>query len=139
MARRNRRNSFKETYWRKQLSRQASSGLSIAGWCRRHNFSNSLFYFWKKTIAERDGCLSESTPHGAMNSVERVPFARVRLIQPAETVDPAARMATGREAVERTGGLIEILLSDGLAVRVRPGFDEPTLGRVLEILKDRSC
>jgi hypothetical protein len=148
MVQRIRRNLAKETHWRKQLARQAASGLSIAGWCRRHKISIFLFNYWKRTITRRDECLRKPRHEIATVSMAPVSFARVRVSRSPKACGEVAPIAAHRsgeslrveqESTGRTSGNIEILLSDGLAVRIAPGFDEPTLGRVLEMLRNRSC
>ena len=130
MVQRNEGKLAKETYWRKQLVAQTASGLSIAQWCRQNHLSASLFYFWKRTIAGRDGSLGQPAAKLAAASMTEATFARVRLSPPATAPTPTSPMADG---------LIQILLSDGLCVRVAPGFDAPTLARVLDVLEARSC
>ena len=125
-------NLAKETQWRSQLAHQAASGLSIAGWCRRQKISNALFHFWKRTIAQRDEGSIVRMGNRAASLPTSATFVRVRVSEPA----PAKAIHQDAMVV---GGPIEILLKAGLAVRVAPGFDEPTLGRVLEILRDLSC
>ena len=53
------RDAEKERRWREVLSRQASSGLSVREFCKRERLTESQFYAWRRTIAERDG---ESSP-----------------------------------------------------------------------------
>jgi hypothetical protein len=45
----------KAEYWRRQIERWHSSGMSISRFCRSSGFSESLFYYWRRTIAQRDG------------------------------------------------------------------------------------
>jgi transposase-like protein len=53
------RDAEKERRWREVLSRQAASGLSVREFCKRERLTESQFYAWRRTIAERDG---ESSP-----------------------------------------------------------------------------
>ena len=48
------RDRAKEVFWRNTFKRQTSSGLSVREFCRRENVTESAFYFWRRTIAERD-------------------------------------------------------------------------------------
>ena len=129
MAQRIGRSLTKETHWRNRLLAQADSGLSTAQWCRENKISTSLFYFWKRTIAQRDGYPKKPMQKVATISKSSAAFVRVR-VTPSATVAAVAPMAAG---------LIEILLGNGLAVYVAPGFDEPTLARVLDVLEARTC
>jgi len=49
------RDSEKERRWREVLGRQAASGLSVREFCKRERLTESQFYAWRRTIAERDG------------------------------------------------------------------------------------
>lgn len=49
------RDSQREARWRQILAKQAASGLSVREFCRRQNLTEASFYFWRRTIAERDG------------------------------------------------------------------------------------
>jgi hypothetical protein len=47
-------NPRKEHYWRRQIERWHSSGMSVSRFCRSTGFSEGLFHYWRRTIAERD-------------------------------------------------------------------------------------
>src|SRR5882724_1406271 len=49
-----RRDLSKERWWRDALKRQAASGLSVRGFCRREKHAESAFYAWRRIVAERD-------------------------------------------------------------------------------------
>lgn len=48
------RNPAKESYWREAVRRHAASGLSVRDFCRQEQLTESAFYFWRRTLAERD-------------------------------------------------------------------------------------
>jgi hypothetical protein len=48
------RNSKRESFWRATLARQAKSELTVRAFCRYEKLHDSAFYFWRRTIAERD-------------------------------------------------------------------------------------
>jgi len=50
-----RRDAAKEAYWRGVVERQVTSGLSVRHFCRNEQLTESQFYAWRRTIAERDG------------------------------------------------------------------------------------
>jgi transposase-like protein len=54
------RDAEKERRWREVLSLHASSGLSVREFCNRERLTESQFYAWRRTIAERDGETSPS-------------------------------------------------------------------------------
>jgi len=137
----------KEACWRDRLHRQADSGLTIVEWCRRNNVSRSLFHFWKREIARREAAGREGpppqpeAPAGLEDSAvaAAAPFARVVLAPGQESPAPACAAASEPNAVARADGTIEIVLANARVVRVAPGFDGPTLGRVLALLEGRPC
>ncbi|MEO1495515.1 MAG: hypothetical protein AAFV43_00015 [Planctomycetota bacterium] len=53
------RDAAKERWWREAVSQQAASGLSVREFFNRERLTESQFYAWRRTIAERDG---ESAP-----------------------------------------------------------------------------
>lgn len=57
MANKN-RSTEREAYWRGVVARFGSSGLSVRAFCRREKLPETAFYFWRRTLAERDGKLS---------------------------------------------------------------------------------
>ena len=104
--------SSREGFWREHVARWASSSLSIVAYCRAQGLSKSCFHYWKSALKRRDARIAVSAEPPA--------FAEVRI---------AAR----REAS------IEIAVSGARWVRVRPGFDEETLVRVLLALERSGC
>lgn len=48
------RDAEREAFWRGVLKRYATSGLTIRAFCRREHLTESAFFAWRRTIAERD-------------------------------------------------------------------------------------
>ncbi len=48
------RDPSREEVWRQVLARRAKSGLTVREFCRREGLHESAFYFWRRTIQERD-------------------------------------------------------------------------------------
>jgi transposase-like protein len=48
------RDADKERWWRKAVARQAASRLSVRAFCDREGLAESAFYFWRRTLAQRD-------------------------------------------------------------------------------------
>jgi transposase-like protein len=51
-----------EPVWRQRIQRQASSGLSIAEFCRRQGISARLFYAWRERIEKRPASSTADRP-----------------------------------------------------------------------------
>jgi transposase-like protein len=50
----NNRDAGREAFWRQTLAAFAKSGLSVREFCRREKLHESAFYFWRRTIQQRD-------------------------------------------------------------------------------------
>src|SRR5512135_3845183 len=100
------RNGSKEQYWRKILARWQTSGLTVRAYCEAHNLSQPSFYWWRPEIQRRDRVQTQFLP--------------VRVVAEAVVSD-------------NDSSAIEVVLSNGRCLRVRPGFDRATLVRLLDV------
>jgi transposase len=112
---RHQRNVPREQFWRRHISRQRLSGLTIRDYCQLHDLHENSFYSWRRTINERDR-------------------------QPASPIPPPVAPAFLPVAVVGTptpshDSPIDIRLADGHCVRVRAGSDRKLLADVLAILQ----
>lgn len=110
MARGVRRSVGKESFWRRLVRGQASSGLSVRGWCRRHGQRESAFYWWRRELARRDA--------------EQAAFVPVQV---------------GEEEKAGGAGQIEIILGRQRRVRLSGQVDRRMLGDVLAVMEGRGC
>ena len=105
-----------EQFWRHHLDQQRASRLSIRNYCYRHGLQDHSFYFWRRTIAERD-----------------------RQVHPASARPPAAPaflpVALVDDQTRLPDTAIEICLVDGRRLRVHAGCDRTLLADVLAILQ----
>jgi hypothetical protein len=113
----------KQQRWLQHIQRWQRSQLSIRDFCARHQLGEPNFYFWLRTLKAR-GLL---TPRGA---------AATPADQSPNT--PLFVAATLADA-EATPQPLEIVLSDGLTVRVAAGFDAGTLRQLLAVLREQPC
>ncbi len=112
MSTKNQRSRSKERFWRRMMRLWRRSGLSIRAFCTQQQLSEPSFYFWRKALAHRDAQTS--------------PFVPVHIgpdDKPATLPDPSSP------------GL-ELVLGPGRVLRIGPGFDEPTLRRLLALLEE---
>jgi transposase-like protein len=112
MSTTNQRRASKEQFWRTVLKRWRSSGLSVRAYCDEHGLAEPTFYAWRRMVAERDA-------------------AAVRFV-PAQVV-AESRPQVG---VDGLAGALELVLGAGHVLRVGPGFDGPTLKRLLALLEE---
>jgi hypothetical protein len=104
----------RERHWRGVIKEWQQSGQSVRAFCASRNLSIPTFYGWRAKIL------------GAVRV--RRQFLPVRVI-------------TEQPAPQRDGSGIEIVLGNGHYVRILPGFDQSTLGQMLDVLNRRgpSC
>ena len=103
----------REACWRERIAACASSGLPITRYCRAAGISVAGYHWWRRELKRRDSM-----------SVLPALFAEVRPVPR----DGAADMPP-----------IEIALPGERVVRVRSGFDETTLSRVVRVLEGLGC
>ena len=106
----------KEIFWMGKVEEQVRSGLTISAFCRREGISANSFFRWRRVLSER-GQAGASMPCSAPKGL----FAPVSVVSP-DDVAP-----------------IELSLSSGHMLRVRPGFDSDTLVRLLALLDSSQC
>jgi len=106
----NNQRSSKERFWRRMVRRCRNSGLSVRAFCEEHGLSEPSFYAWRRSLAAR---------HEA--AVRFVPVQVTPPPQPTTTADGSA-------------GAVELVLGAGQRLRIGPGFDGPTLTRLLALL-----
>jgi hypothetical protein len=105
------RDERKERQWRRWISQWQASGLSVREFCARHGMATANFYNWRRVLERR--------------AAERAAFVPVQVVA---------------DAVPAQASTLEVVLTDGRAVRVAPGFDAATLRRLLAVLQgEESC
>jgi transposase len=110
MSRNKERSSSKEQYWRRMVRLWRNSGLSVRAFCEKHGLSQPSFYGWRRTLAQRDEAA--------------VRFVPVQVVPEPES------------AAESGPGTLVLVLSTGRRLRIEPGFDGPTLTRLLALLEE---
>jgi hypothetical protein len=88
------------------------SGLSVRAFCEKQGLSEPSFYAWRRTLAARDAA-----------AVRFVPVQVAGEPMPTTTADGSA-------------GALELVVGAGRRLRVGPGFDGPTLIRLLALLEE---
>jgi hypothetical protein len=104
------RDERKERQWRRRINDWQASGLSVRAFCARHGLATASFYNWRRALERR--------------VAEEPAFVPVRVVADAVPIQASA---------------LEVVLTDGRAVRVAPGFDAATLRQLLAVLEGRPC
>jgi transposase-like protein len=110
----NQQSSSKERFWRTMVEQWRGSGLSVRAFCARRSLSEPSFYAWRRTLQERDA-------------------AQLRFVPVKVVAQETASTADDTSAAANT---LELVLCRGRRLRVRPGFDGPTLTRLLALLEE---
>ena len=117
------RDSSREAFWRRIMAEFRKSGLTVRAFCRRRKLHESAFYFWRRTIQERDAA-RHSPQQCRQNRRVIQPPAFVPLV--VESESPSAgitlELCGGRclrlsesFPIERLAGLILALEAEGRA------------------------
>ena len=105
------RRTSKERFWRKVIRQWGGSDLSARAFCAEQGLSEASFYAWRRTLGQRDGVVG-------FLPVQVTPESK-----PPVTADGSA-------------GAVELVLATGRRLRIGPGFDGPTLARLLALLEE---
>jgi hypothetical protein len=119
MARGQRRDSKKESFWRAMVLGHSGSGLSVRAWCRRRGLREPAFYWWRRQLVGRDGENSAAT------------FVPVRIAD-----DAFAAGAAAMGAVAAGAGRIEIVLAGERRVLLIGPVDRSALRAILSVLSE---
>jgi hypothetical protein len=105
----------RQEWWRRQLSRQQSTHLSVTEFCRQLGVSLTTFYYWKKRASEAVPNASErnSAQHPSRRLSEPAGAAAPNFV-PISIVDPGADTR------------LEIELANACVIRLKGAID-PTL------------
>ena len=105
------RDERKERQWRRWIELWRASGLTIRAFCARHRLATHNFYAWRRTLEQR--------------GIDQGLFVPVQVVADTPPV---------------TTTTLEVVVTEGLTVRVAPGFDPPTLRQLLALLQEgRRC
>ncbi len=115
---RHQRNVAREQFWRRHISRQRHSGLTIRDYCQCNDLHEHSFYTWRRRISERDRQPASPIPPSV------APAAPAFL--------PVAIVGTPTPSHDSP---IDIRLADGHRIRVRSGSDRKLLADVLALLQ----
>lgn len=99
-----------DAQWRKRITEQQTSGLSVEAFCRAQGLASSTFFARRQRLREAD----------------RPEFVEV-------TTEPGNDHALVI-ARESDAALLELVLRGGVVLRVRDGFDASLLRRVVDVI-----
>jgi hypothetical protein len=91
----------------------------VRAYCAQHHLSEPSFYAWRAIVAQRDQQTANAPPALAIQP------AAVPLFVPVQQPGPATAL--------------EVVLDNGVVVRVPCDFDPGTLRRLLDTLRSQPC
>ena len=97
------RDAKREAFWRGVLKRHAASGLTIRSFCQREQLTETAFFAWRRTIAERDAEVKPQTGLARTSPRRGGPMKRPAFL-PA--VVDAERGRDGAITIELAGGRV---------------------------------
>jgi hypothetical protein len=106
------RDSKKESFWRRMVREQPSSGLTVRAWCHRHQVQAASFHWWRRELSRRD---REKRPAS---------FVPVSVTEDDRSDDR---------------GRIEIVLAGERRVRLSGRVDRQVLADVVAVLEGQEC
>jgi hypothetical protein len=125
------RDPAREAFWRDALARQAASGLSAREFCQREVLRESAFYFWRRTLREREAQIGRTVsarPAAGTDSRQAKQPAFVPAIVNRRVVDGE----TPRETA------ITIQLAGGRLLRLPEHIPADRLAEIVSTLEARS-
>ena len=99
--------------WKERLERFATSGLSVVAFCHAEGVATQAFYYWKRQFS----------PQPLPTSPDPLRLVPVRVVEPPTVA------ATP----------VELVLPNGVLLRLAPSCDLSFLSRLLEALRSQPC
>lgn len=127
--------------WRELIAQQQDSGLSIAAFCAQRGVAASTFFAWRQKLAVRQApAFVELTPSAVPAAAARASEleasrAAVVWLPQAPVEPPRAPVELPQASSPLLAAPIELVLPDGLLLRVPEGFDAATLRQIVEALR----
>ena len=113
--------------WAARVTRWKDSGLTAAQFASEIGVKAGTLKWWSWQLHAKT---ASSAPKRALakRSAEPLAKAATATITPLTFVEMTAAIETDR---------LEVVLPSSVRIRVRPGFDSGTLGRLLDVLEPR--
>ena len=115
-----------EQHWLRHLRRWQASHVTVRQYCQDHQLGEASFYAWRRTLQER-GLLPEAFGSHAL-AARDVTASKLPLF-----------LSVSAPSADASTVPIDVVLPDGLTVRVAAGFDAATLRQLLALLRESSC
>lgn len=129
-------------FWRDLVSRQRTSGLTVAQWCAQAGVSQNSFYLWKRRLCAPDEESRPALPHrkqapqkaAAQKAASQKALAGPLSFVPVKVIPDVGSRPT--VSGERESWGIEIVWPSGLVLRLMADGEGKTLREVFRLLSD---
>lgn len=128
------RDRHKEQFWRQTLQRFERSGLSGAQFCRRQQLPLHSFWAWKRTLRLRDQPAQATPPRSTPGPQQPSQAGQVPFFVPLRLPHPEPRRPASTADL-----ILEVLLPNGLCLRLPQHVDPQALPQLLAVLGGVSC
>ena len=127
------RDGGKAALWRVRVSGQSRSGLTVRAYCRAEGLGEAAFYWWRRTLARRDGDSAGPSQGRGPSDAPGSPCAGA--LRPAR----GTFVELAVPAVSEGAPPVEVVLRCGRVLRVREGFSPETVSRLAALLEGEAC
>jgi transposase len=111
--------------WAERVAKLKESGLTLRQFASQIGINHRSLSWWKWQLASK---ASGTAPKRTRHDQAPTAIAKTTTISPLTFVEMTAATETDR---------LEVVFSSSVRIRVRPGFDAATLGRLLDVLEAR--
>jgi len=128
--------SDRTVYWQGLIKSWARSRLSQAAFCRKRGLSYATFGYWKRRLEENHASARRFEDRGvpARRSAPRGGSGN-DTAKFAEVVLPGRVVTTGAaESADRPRAGYEIVLADGLVIRLPGDFDPEKVSQLIDLV-----
>jgi transposase-like protein len=140
------RDPSKESRWRKLLSLQDCSSLTVRAFCEREDLKETAFYFWRREIRRRDRQSADrQTPALSFVELHAAPMpvavaATERACRDFGELSSSLSLRAEGSRVEPvlSEAPLELLLPGDRRLLIRAGCDGDLLARVVAVLAPES-
>ena len=125
MSKRGDRSAEKAEFWKLVVAEWQESGLNIREFCKQNGLSEPSFYSWRRELKKREN----EADGGALQRVSKKPSKDIE--QTPVFIPLSLKTETGQQPEAKSD--IEVIVGQH-SIRIQPGFDSETLGRVLAVI-----
>jgi transposase len=111
--------------WAERVAKWKESGLTLREFASQQGIHHRSLSWWKWQLTSKT---PGTAPKRRRRRQAPAPIAKTTASSPLTFVEMTAATETDR---------LEIVLSSSVRIRIRPGFDAATLGRLLDVLEAR--